>query len=330
MRLDSYFVSPSTDLINLSNQRQHFCTTIQELHINGEYEQAIAVAQSYAGSFSAFFNRRSSRQLKTRQPLIFSWKPLFSEREDGCAESSTCVWFELAMTHALTAQLYYYHAVERLGEYADSESSLKFAAFYFANAAHEALQAQHVVQQRWHTSILTQDPVIRDTEATQLWTQLCLASAQHCYVIRVSSAHSNKQLMLSKLCMGEASLYKQILQLMKDMNMCSKLRELHNQVGSLYIAAVSRAYEIKLNSIETTSENICKKEAAWTQLISDIETLLPDLPHELADKEYRKAFLERKHARFISDSAAASVKRVGRELLPEMKIHVKPLPPQQT
>lgn len=231
------------------------------------------------------------------------------------------------MTQALTAQLYYYLAVEKLAEYGDNESSLKFAALYFANAAHAALQAQHTVQQRWHTAVLDVDPVIRDTEATQLWIYLSLACAQHCYVVRAQSTHSSKQLMLSKLYMGEASLYKKILLLMKQMKMYEKLRELHSQIGSFYIATVSRAYQLKLKGIEDTSDNICKKEATWVQLISDLEDLLPELPHELADKEYKKVNMERKDARFIADSKVKAVKLVGKDMLPEKKVHVKPLPP---
>lgn len=322
MLLQNYFSAPDIVLSGLSAQRQQLCTLLHDIEISGSVCSAISAARHYAECFSSFWSRPEARSIRSSEPLQFDWSPLLSENEDTTAvESSTCVWFELSMTHMLCGQLYYSMAVERLVQYEENrvDNELKYAASYFTNAAHFFLRASHTVQSLWTTNLLPIDPAIRRPAATQIWMKLSLAAAQHCYVIRLEATRPDSLSLLSKLCAGEAGLYKEVVQLMTSLRIQHVLKRTYQDIAELYIAAITKAYTAKLSTIETTKTTVCKKEMAWMKLIKDIEKLLPDISHEAADEQLRTLRIERESVFFISFKENESVPR---DMLPTATLKV--------
>jgi len=337
--MTNYFINPSTQIRRMCDLQDRVISDVNQLEVTGTCSEVIDVLRQYRRKLEVFAESPASRQLRTTAPLQFDWTPLFSE-DEHCTdrESSTCIWFEIAMCYVLLGQLYYSLGVEELVEYEANagEEHLKNSAAQFRYAAYMFLQARHYVNSYWKTTRQEFDPTVRDNQFVQLWEKLCLAAAQHCFVTRyrdmmkaAEGEHRNVDKMratLSKLLMGEASLYEDVLRTMQKEDMCSSLTTLALQVGELYENAISSAYQHHMDTIDTGEDNIWFKIAAYENLLQVLDKRVPDRPHTAVQEQLRKLNVYINSVYFIRRGDTTVVPR---HMIPVSSVNVKAEQPHE-
>lgn len=330
---NGYFSELTPAIITLIELHQRMVDVINSIEISGSCESAIDEINSYSEALISFARSSTSRAVRTNHILIFTWTPLFLE-DERCkdVESSTCIWFEVAMTYVVRGQLYYSLGVEYLVNYEEDETkdeNLKISASYFSNAAYMFSQARSMTQRYWKTIPREFDPVVRKSVFVEFWEKLCLAAAQHCYInkymkiVEVDEQNSVKHKTLAKLVMGEANLYERVLTVMREEGMYKHMKQLYSHVAQLYVNNISLAYSEHLRSIETTEKNIWDKILALEKLKEALTKQAPEIPCQMIDDELRKLNISIGSVYFIK---RGNQTLVPRGMIPDILINVKAKP----
>lgn len=333
LSLSSHFRSPASEIVSLDELRSRMCSVVNNLEISGSCEEAISSISDYKKAISHFASSPVSRRIRAASHPVFQWGALFVENEKAAqTESSTCIWFEVIMCNVLQGQLYYSMGVESLIEYEEGrqDEHLKNAAARFRYAAYMFMSARLCKQSNWITKIRDFDPTVRHDVFLQLWEKLCLAPAQHCFILRYYAIKKDQggeaSTTLAMLLMGEASFYDSLLHIMQDYEMAAQMRQLYTQVAQLYIENCSAAYAEQLASIETEENNVWLKITAWENLKSSFENRLPKMPHERLDEELKKLNRLIGSVYFVKRKEQQSVPR---SMMPKASVKVKAEPPPQ-